>query len=205
MPKDKTENHEKIIAAAYEEFLKYGFKDASMRRIASACGMSASGLYKHFPSKEDMFIALVEPAFNGLKELCYSAMNAELSELGTQSTEALWDQNGESEMVIEYIYDHFKAFKLLVCCSQGTRYEDYTHDLAKIEAETSAIYFKKMKDMGLAITTIPENEYHILVTSNIGALFQPIAHDFTRKEAIAYARHLDIFYTAGWKELLKIR
>ena len=46
MPRDKTENHEKILAAAYDEFLEYGFNDASMRRIADACEMSASGLYK---------------------------------------------------------------------------------------------------------------------------------------------------------------
>ncbi len=68
MSKDKTENHEKIIVAAYEEFLTYGFNDASIRRIADACGMSASGLYKHFPSKEEMFAALVEPAYEGLKQ-----------------------------------------------------------------------------------------------------------------------------------------
>ena len=52
--------------AAMAEFLEYGFKDASMRRIASAAGMSVSGLYKHFASKEDMFAALVEPACEGL-------------------------------------------------------------------------------------------------------------------------------------------
>lgn len=59
MPKDKTENHEKIISSARKEFMTYSFKDASMRRIAADAGMSASGLYKHFPSKEDMFAALV--------------------------------------------------------------------------------------------------------------------------------------------------
>ena len=40
-----------------------------MRRIAEACGMSASGLYKHFPSKEDLFSALVEPTVEGFFNL----------------------------------------------------------------------------------------------------------------------------------------
>ena len=69
MPKDKIENHEKIITAAKKEFMIYGFKDASMRRIASDSGMSVSGLYKHFPSKESMFAALVEPVYDGFVEL----------------------------------------------------------------------------------------------------------------------------------------
>ena len=38
MPKDKIENHEKIVTAAKKEFMIYGFKDASMRRIASEAG-----------------------------------------------------------------------------------------------------------------------------------------------------------------------
>lgn len=44
MPKDKTENHEKIMAAARAEFLKRGYIDASMRRIAADAGMSVAGL-----------------------------------------------------------------------------------------------------------------------------------------------------------------
>ena len=69
MARDKAGHHEQIMAAAWQEFLTYGFADASMRRIASSTGMSAAGLYKHFPNKEEMFAALVEPAFQGLMAL----------------------------------------------------------------------------------------------------------------------------------------
>ena len=57
MARDKSAHHEKIIAAAWEEFMTYGFTDASMRRIAAAAGMSVAGLYKHFTGKEEMFAA----------------------------------------------------------------------------------------------------------------------------------------------------
>ena len=75
MLKNKIENHEKIVTAAKKEFMTYGFKDASMRRIASDLGMSVSGLYKHFPSKEGMFVALVNPAYNGFVELYRKAVD----------------------------------------------------------------------------------------------------------------------------------
>ena len=61
MPKDKTETYHKIIRAAKAEFLEKGFEQASMRNIASAIGMSAAGLYRHFKDKEDLFDALIEP------------------------------------------------------------------------------------------------------------------------------------------------
>lgn len=53
MPRKKSVNHGKIVEAAKKEFERCGFKEASMRNIAAEAGMSASGLYKHFPSKEE--------------------------------------------------------------------------------------------------------------------------------------------------------
>ena len=52
MPRKKSGNHGKIVEAARKEFDRCGFKEASMRNIAAEAGMSASGRYKHFPSKE---------------------------------------------------------------------------------------------------------------------------------------------------------
>ena len=66
MPRDKTEAHEKIIAAVVKEFTEYGFENASMRRIASEVGLTVGALYRHFPNKEEMFAALVEPTINEL-------------------------------------------------------------------------------------------------------------------------------------------
>ena len=61
MPKPKKESHERIIKEAAEEFLTYGFENASLRRIAANAGITVSGLYKHFPNKEEMFASLVQP------------------------------------------------------------------------------------------------------------------------------------------------
>lgn len=69
MPRDKTESHERIIAAAKAEFLEYGFENASMRRIAANADITVSGLYKHFPSKEEMFAHLVQPVLDSFNTL----------------------------------------------------------------------------------------------------------------------------------------
>ena len=43
MPRDKTINHIRLMAAAREEFLEYGFEKASMRSIGKRCGLTAAG------------------------------------------------------------------------------------------------------------------------------------------------------------------
>ena len=202
MPRDKSESHEKIIAAAYEEFLTYGFVDASMRRIAAACDMSASGLYRHYPSKEEMFAALVEPAYQGLKDAYLSSVETEMGELDEIDIQNLWKENGDTVWAIRFIYEHYNAFKLLVCRSQGTRFENFVHDFAVLEEKVTNEYFQKLRKLGIKVNKIPKKEYHLFLTTNLHAIFLPIEHDMTEKEALSYARHMDAFYLAGWKELL---
>ena len=130
MARDKAGHHEQIMAAAWQEFLNYGFADASMRRIAASAGMSAAGLYKHFPSKEEMFSALVEPAYQGLMALYRQEETAEREALKAGIVTEKWKSGGEARLAMTYIYDHLDAFRVLICKSQGTRYESFLHDLA---------------------------------------------------------------------------
>ena len=67
MPRDKTVSHVRILAAAKQEFLEYGFKSASMRRIGERCGMTAAGIYRHCRDKADLFDQVVTPAVERLQ------------------------------------------------------------------------------------------------------------------------------------------
>lgn len=199
MARDKILHHEKIISAATEEFLEHGFKDASMRRIAAAAGMSASGLYKHFASKEEMFSALVEPAYQGLMDLYHTEESAQLQSLG-EGDMSVWEDGKDARLVLAYIYDHLDAFRLIVCKSQGTKYENFLHDLAVLEEETTLHFMELIRAQGVKLNEFRLNELHLLVTTNVDAVFQPVEHNFTREEALHYAETLDRFFSKAWKE-----
>lgn len=199
MPKDKTENHEKIVKAALQEFLTYGFKDASMRRIASESAMSASGLYKHFPSKEDMFSSLVEPAYSGLIEMYKTASDEARENLDSASISTLFESSDEAVWLTEYIYDNFDAFKLIVCYAEGTRYENFSHDIAKLGEDSTLQLMDKLKENGVPLKSYDLMEFHLLTTTYIDALCQTVKHDFPREKAIHYAKTLDSFFNLSWK------
>ena len=199
MPIDKTANHEKIIAAARKEFLTYGFTNASMRRIAAAAGMSASGLYKHFASKEEMFSALVDPAYQGLLALFRQEAGDQEQFIGTGDL-SVWETGQDAKLAATYIYDHLDAFRLIICRSQGTKYESFLHDLAVLEEEMTLSFMKNLKKQGVSINNFSEKELHLLTTANVNAVFQTVEHDFTRDEAMHYADTLDRFFSKGWKE-----
>jgi len=56
-------NDDKIIAAARQVFMRYGFKRATMGEIAEAARMSRAALYLVYPSKEDVLTAVVTQVF----------------------------------------------------------------------------------------------------------------------------------------------
>ncbi len=199
MARDKLLHHETIIAAATAEFLEYGFKDASMRRIASAAGMSASGLYKHFASKEEMFSALVEPAYQGLMVLYHNEEDVQRESLGAGNLSG-WDEGRDAKLLVDYIYDNLDAFRLIVSKSQGTKYENFLHDLAVLEEETTLSFMELLKSKGVKIKDFRRNELHLLVTTNVNAVFQTVEHGLSREDAMHYAGTLDRFFAKAWRE-----
>lgn len=78
-----------ILAEARKEFALFGYDKASMKVIASNCGVSVGTAYKYFGSKQGLFEALAAPAKEALPAMLrandtaefYTAFNDARSEL----------------------------------------------------------------------------------------------------------------------------
>lgn len=57
---------EQVLKSAAELIARQGFDGTSMRDIASSVGMLPGSLYYHFPSKEDMLLAIHERVVNDM-------------------------------------------------------------------------------------------------------------------------------------------
>ena len=204
MPKKKSINHEKIVEAAKKEFGRYGFKEASMRNIAAEAGMSASGLYKHFPSKEEMFASLVEPVKEEFEREYRERERREYAELGNGDAKILSEQTGGNRWAMEFIYDHIEEFRLLIIKSEGTVYENYIHDIARLEETSTLAFISELRKRGENPVDLPRNEVHLLVTSQVNAVFEAVKHGFTREEALHYADTLDRFFMPGWLSVMGV-
>lgn len=66
MPRPRTDIEPRILHAARDRFLHDGVDGASLRAIARAAGTSIGMLYYYFPTKDDLFLAVVEEVYGKL-------------------------------------------------------------------------------------------------------------------------------------------
>lgn len=77
MQYQKEEVRVRIFASALDEFEKYGFKDANMRRIAKAAQVATGNLYRYFKSKDDIFDEIVKAVYGRISAFIEEASRRE--------------------------------------------------------------------------------------------------------------------------------
>jgi len=63
---DPDERREQILKVALESFHTQGFGQTSVRDLAGAVGMSISGMYHYFDTKDDILFAIIDAAVDRL-------------------------------------------------------------------------------------------------------------------------------------------
>ena len=192
-----------IIKAAKEEFLSLGYNEASMRNIAKKANLTTGSLYYRFLDKAEMLDAVVGNEAEELltmfkriqNDFAKKEIKSQVSEMGSYTENGL-------HVMINYIYDHYDAFKIIICRSKGSKYEFYIDSLVDIEVENTYRFINELKEKKLKVRKPSEDLIHILCTSFFTSIFEVVQHDMKREEALKYADEIYAFNEAGWSVLL---
>jgi AcrR family transcriptional regulator len=200
MPRDKMASHIKILQAAREEFLEYGYEKASMRRIGDRCGMTAAALYRHCKDKADLFSQVVKPAIERIDAFLtahrargYDALEHEIKGLFSES---------EINMMMDVVYPNMEDYRLLLTCAQGSGYENYLHSLVEQAEEDMMKVMSILREKGYPAKDVSREQMHILLSAYTAAMFEPVLHNFSTEEAVRCVRTLEAFFIPGWKLLM---
>lgn len=199
MPRDKTANHIKIIAAAKAEFMEMGFDKSSMRSIAERCGMTAAGIYRHCVDKADLFDQIVAPAVDRIN-VWLDAHVARYVDAVHHGERIQW-RDSEIDMMREIIYPNMEEYHLLLAKSRGSKYEHFLHDLTEGQQAQLLQYMPMLKAQGYAVRDITPKELHLLLSAYTTALFEPVIHNYSVEEALRCLTTVEAFFVPGWKQL----
>ena len=200
MPRDKTASHLKVLAAAREEFMEYGYENASMRRIGQRCDMTAAGLYRHCTDKAGLFGELVSPSIRKIDAWLEAHIGRSMQTVENETMD-LW-KDSEIDMMRDLIYPNMEEYRLLLTKAQGSPYENYLHDLTQRHQEQMLSFLPMLQEKGYVPLMIDAKELHLLLSAYTTALFEPVIHGYSEEEAYRCSEMLEAFFLPGWKQLL---
>lgn len=200
MPRDKTASHSKVIAAAREEFMEYGYENASMRRIGERCGMTAAGLYRHCRDKADLFREIVSPSVKKIDDWLEAHIDRSIKTMESNEVD-LW-RDSEIDMMRDMIYPNMEEYRLLLTKAQGTPYENFLHDLTERRQNQMLEFLSLLHEKGYVPKRIDPKELHLLLSAYTTAMFEPVIHGYSKEDAYRCLETLEAFFLPGWKQLL---
>ena len=203
----KAEDTEKnILNTARKHFLKDGFSGASLRNIVKDAGLTTGAFYKYYPTKEALFDALTDPYIEHIYQI-YDRVVEDFEKLSAkEQTSNMSDTSGDGmDQMIDYIYEHYDNFRLLLKCGDSGKFETFIHNMVDREMRSSLEYVKKMKEDGIEIPIVGESLMHMIYTRFFSSIFQIIEHDIDKETAKRNVHKLREFNTGGWERLWNVK
>ena len=199
------DTQQRILCAGKTEFLACGFEGASLRTIARNAGVTTGAIYGYYADKRALFQAIVGEPGSELYSRFVEVQN-QFAALppAVQQSQMFSYSSGSLKELFDLIYGNFDAFKLILCCSGGTEYENYLHSLVDIECQNTLLFLQVMQAHGQTKLKLSDNLNHILASAYFSAVFEVVAHDMARAEADEYVAKLTTFFHAGWQALLEM-
>lgn len=191
--------YERILEYAKKEFLEKGYTDASLRTIASEADTSTNSIYVRFKDKEGLFAAIVEPVSEEFMSRCLDMQETfhsfdretQRREVGTYSGNAMLD-------MVDYIYDHFDEFRLLLDSSYGTKFHNFVNGLVSMEEEYTWKWLEATGSRLEPMGGLTADFYHMMVTAYFEGIFEVVRHGIDREDAKKYVAMMGKYHHGGF-------
>lgn len=196
--------YERILECAKQEFLEKGYKDASLRVIAAGAQTTTGSIYTRFGDKAGLFEAIVKPAADGMREM-YLQIQETFHQIEPENQEKIVEEYTMQGMdrFLDYIYDHFLEFQLLLDASYGTRFQHFLYELTRIEVEYTYKYMEVIHCSSIASGAVTEEFLQIVTTAYFESMFEIVRHDMDKEAAKRYIHMLQRYHFAGFDTIFR--
>lgn len=194
--------YEAVLEYAKKEFLEKGYKDASLRTIAQQAGTSTGSIYTRFGDKEGLFQAIVGSVANGFKKMFLEVQEKFHSfDEEVQRAEMGQYTSLHQMKMLDYIYEHFDEFQLLLDSAEGTQFSRFVEELVDIEVDYTYKYMEVIGCESVKSGLVTEEFVHIVVTAYFNGMFEVVRHNMDKSSAVKYVRLLNRYHMQGFSTI----
>ncbi len=187
---DRENSKELIIRAGKQEFLKYGYKGASLRNICKQAGVTTGAFYFQFENKEQLLDEILRPVIT-----YFSAMvqKSTMEEFEGESSSADGD-----EQMLEMLWNYKEECQILLEGTAGTAYEKVFEELQEGLRQGFLLFFGKY-----GISDVDEKLLDAIVRMRVESYLTIIRKEYTLEETKKLARQIGIYCDAGFEALVR--
>lgn len=190
----KQDTKGKILEAALKVFADKGYHSASVEDIVSASNTSKGGFYFHFPSKQELFLALLEEMGGILVEKIKEAT------LKGNDSKAKAKLALEKGLHIFFKYKRLAKFLLIEAFVSGKDFEKKRREIYQSLEEIIKSVLDEAKKNGEIEESI---DTEMVSTLWIGAINQLVIKSLTSQERLDLTRETEkigryLFQMVGW-------
>lgn len=187
---DRENSKELIIREGKQEFLKYGYKGASLRNICKQAGVTTGAFYFQFENKEQLLDEILRPVIT-----YFSAMvqKSTMEEFEGESSSADGD-----EQMLEMLWNYKEECQILLEGTAGTAYEKVFEELQEGLRQGFLLFFGKY-----GISDVDEKLLDVIVRMRVESYLTIIRKEYTLEETKKLARQIGIYCDAGFEALIR--
>ncbi len=199
MQTQKEEVRKIIIEEAREEFIRRGFKDASMRTIAKKSRVGLSNIYNYFRNKDELFCEVLSPVLLAVDETMAEHGNAEYLSSDIFISEEYKRHN--LNLFVNLIEKNRVGFKLFLFQASGSSLENFRDDFTDRYSQAGMQYLKEMKKQ---YPHISEFFMHTASSWWLTIIGEIVSHDLNHEQITRFISEYIEFGVAGWKKIMKV-
>ena len=194
---------ERILLSAEKEFLEKGYQGAGLREIAANADVTTGALYRHFKGKKELFSALVDDVYTHLIQMYRDTLIHffRLSPEEQASQMSSYTRKAVNEMT-DYMYEHRKAMKLILSCSEGTEYANLAELLSEMDESATDDFMDETIKSGKDLNPVHKDLESLLTKGMFTTFLELMKKDLPREEMRICSDTLLDFYEAGWWKIM---
>lgn len=180
----------KLLESAKNEFLKWGYEKASLRRISAGAGATTGAVYFFFKNKEELFEQVVGDTVKRLAQLSREMAREELQnpDVGVDNEERL----------LEFFWHNKQCMMILLNKAQGTKYENFVSELEKQLEDVFALFFQRY-----GMEKADRDLIHILVKMKMQGYRTMMEGDYSLERLQELSQMVGRYTDAGFKNLIQ--
>lgn len=194
------DKYNSVLFAARNEFFSKGYKDASMRDIAKRANVGLSNIYNYFKNKDEIFLAIVNPAKNSLFtfiEKQHTEKNIDFELLST-----IHYQEEFIEEYIQLLDKYREELRLLLYHSDGSSMQNFRDDFTEYLNHVSDKHMIIIKKHYMHANYISPFFIHSLCAYMVSIVGEIVTHKLSKEKMREFFREYFKHGTAGWRALI---